>query len=66
MHHPFRSSVWARSGQNLRTAWVVVQESNAIAALDIEAGELTELRDLGFKGHLLPGNMTITATPCWW
>lgn len=39
-----------------RTAWVAVQEANAIAVLDIEAGEFTALRGLGFKDHLLPGN----------
>jgi DNA-binding beta-propeller fold protein YncE len=39
-----------------KTAWVALQESNAIAVLDIAAGEFTELRGLGFKDHLLPGN----------
>ena len=39
-----------------RTAWVVLQENNAIAVLDIEAGEFTALHGLGFKDHLLPGN----------
>lgn len=38
------------------TAWVALQENNAIAMLDIESGEFTELRGLGFKDHLLSGN----------
>ncbi|WP_422126631.1 choice-of-anchor I family protein [Thioalkalivibrio sulfidiphilus] len=39
-----------------KTAWVALQENNAIAVLDIEAGEFTDLRGLGFKDHLLAGN----------
>lgn len=39
-----------------RTAWVALQENNAIAVLDIEKGEFTALHGLGFKDHLLPGN----------
>jgi hypothetical protein len=39
-----------------RTAWVALQENNAIAVLDIKAGEFTSLRGMGFKDHLLPGN----------
>ncbi len=38
------------------TAWVALQEANAIAVLDIESGEFTALKPLGFKDHLLPGN----------
>lgn len=41
--------------QNSRTAWVALQEANAIAVLDIASGEFTALRPLGFKDHLLPG-----------
>lgn len=39
-----------------KTAWVALQENNAIAVLDIASGEFTALRGLGFKDHLLPGN----------
>jgi hypothetical protein len=35
---------------------VALQENNAIAVLDIDSGEFTALRGLGFKDHLLPGN----------
>jgi len=39
-----------------KTAWVALQENNAIAVLDIESGEFTSLRGMGFKDHMLPGN----------
>jgi hypothetical protein len=39
-----------------KTAWVALQENNAIAVLDIDSGEFTALRGLGFKDHRLPGN----------
>ncbi len=39
-----------------RTAWVALQENNAIAILDVQAGKFTSLRGLGFKDHLLAGN----------
>ena len=39
-----------------KTAWVALQEANAIAVLDLKTGEFTSLRGLGFKDHLLPGN----------
>lgn len=39
-----------------KTAWVALQENNAIAVLDIASGEFTALRGLGFKDHLLSGN----------
>jgi uncharacterized protein len=34
-----------------KTAWVTLQENNAIAILDIEAGVFTRLAGLGFKDH---------------
>lgn len=34
-----------------KTAWVTLQENNAIAILDIAAGVFTELVGLGFKDH---------------
>ena len=39
-----------------KTAWVTLQENNAIAILDIEKGAFTRLVGLGFKNHSLPGN----------
>ncbi len=39
-----------------RTAWVALQENNAIAVLDIASGRFTALRSAGVKDHLLPGN----------
>jgi hypothetical protein len=34
-----------------RTAWVTVQEANAVAEVDLEAAEVTALRGLGVKNH---------------
>lgn len=42
--------------KNSKTAWVALQENNAIAVLDIASGKFTVLRGLGFKDHLLTGN----------
>jgi hypothetical protein len=39
-----------------KTAWVTLQENNAIGILDIEKGGFTRLVGLGFKNHSLPGN----------
>jgi hypothetical protein len=39
-----------------KTAWVTLQENNAIAILDIEAGVFTRLIALGFKDHSQPSN----------
>ena len=39
-----------------RTAWVVLQENNAIAAIDLADASVTGLWPLGFKDHLAPGN----------
>ena len=38
-----------------KTAWVTLQENNAIGELDIERGKFTKLIGLGFKDHMLPG-----------
>lgn len=38
------------------TAFVTIQEANAIAVIDLAAGTVTEIRALGFKDHSLPGN----------
>ena len=39
-----------------KTAWVTLQENNALAILDIEAGVFTQLVGLGFKDHSQRGN----------
>jgi hypothetical protein len=39
-----------------RTAWVTLQENNAIATVDITAGAVTAVRPLGFKNHNIAGN----------
>jgi DNA-binding beta-propeller fold protein YncE len=39
-----------------RTAWVTLQENNAIAVLDVRRGVFTEIAGLGFKDHSLGGN----------
>ncbi|MEM7235565.1 MAG: choice-of-anchor I family protein, partial [Planctomycetota bacterium] len=42
--------------RNSRRAWVVLQENNAIAELDVVAGRVTNIFSLGYKNHLLPRN----------
>lgn len=39
-----------------KTAWVTLQENNAIAILDLQTGQVTNIKPLGFKDHSLPGN----------
>jgi hypothetical protein len=39
-----------------QTAWVTLQENNAVAELDITAGEITAILPLGFKDHSIIGN----------
>ncbi len=39
-----------------KTAWVTLQENNAIATLDIPSATFTKIVGLGFKDHGLPGN----------
>jgi hypothetical protein len=39
-----------------KTAWVTLQENNAMAVLDVEAGVFTQLVGLGFKDHNQDGN----------
>lgn len=38
------------------TAWVTLQENNAVAVIDINAGTVTSLIGLGFKDYSLAGN----------
>lgn len=39
-----------------QTAWVTLQENNAVAELDIAAGEITAIIPLGFKDYSVIGN----------
>lgn len=39
-----------------RTAWVALQENNAVAEIDISSATVTQLVGLGSKDHSLPGN----------
>ncbi|MEZ4825424.1 MAG: choice-of-anchor I family protein [Bacteroidia bacterium] len=41
---------------NSQTAWVTLQENNAIAEINIKNATVTAIRGLGFKDHSLPGN----------
>jgi hypothetical protein len=41
---------------NSRTAWVALQEANAIAVVDIASATVTDILPLGTKEHSLPGN----------
>ena len=42
--------------KNPRTAWVSVQENNAIADINLKTCPLVGIFPLGFKDHLLEGN----------
>lgn len=39
-----------------KTAWVTLQENNALAIIDIEKAQIKQLVPLGTKDHSLPGN----------
>jgi len=39
-----------------RTAWVTLQENNALAIVDIRTATVTSIRPLGYKNHGLAGN----------
>ncbi|HXV33080.1 MAG TPA: choice-of-anchor I family protein [Gaiellaceae bacterium] len=39
-----------------RTAWVTLQEANAVAVIDVKRAVVTEIKALGLKDHSLPGN----------
>lgn len=38
-----------------RTAWVTLQENNAIAVLDVRNARITDIKPLGFKNHNVAG-----------
>jgi hypothetical protein len=42
--------------QNSRTAWVALQENNAIAEVDLAGGAVTDIFALGRKDHSVPGS----------
>lgn len=39
-----------------KTAWVSLQENNALAVVDIVSATVTDILPLGHKDHMLPGN----------
>lgn len=39
-----------------KTAWVTLQENNAVAIVDIRSATVTDVVGLGYKDHSLPGN----------
>lgn len=39
-----------------RTAWVTLQEANAVAVLDVPTATITDILPLGLKDHSIPGN----------
>ncbi len=39
-----------------KTAYVTLQENNAIATVDLKRGKVTDVEGLGFKNHKRPGN----------
>jgi DNA-binding beta-propeller fold protein YncE len=39
-----------------RTAWVTLQENNAVGVLDLRENRFTRIVPLGYKNHNLPGN----------
>lgn len=39
-----------------KTAFVSLQENNAIAKIDLDTNTITDIQGLGFKDHSLPGN----------
>lgn len=39
-----------------RTAWIALQENNALARLDVERAEITSIVPLGYKDHGVPEN----------
>lgn len=39
-----------------KTAWVTLQENNAIAKIDLQSKAITDIFPLGFKNYALPGN----------
>ena len=42
--------------EDSKTAWVTLQENNALAIIDLKSAKVTRLTGLGFKDHLLPEN----------
>ena len=51
----FEPEYIAMSGDS-RTAWVTLQENNALAVVDVMHAKVREILPLGYKDHTLPGN----------
>jgi hypothetical protein len=47
---------YAAISHDSRTAWVTLQENNAIAKIDLHSSSIEEIFPLGFKDHNEPGN----------
>ena len=43
-------------GRDSTTAWITLQENNALAIVDLETATVTEIVPLGYKDHSVPGN----------
>lgn len=53
--HDFEPEYIAVSSDS-RTAWVILQENNAVAVVDLKRKKILRIAGLGFKDHSLPGN----------
>jgi DNA-binding beta-propeller fold protein YncE len=47
---------YAAISHDSQTAWVTLQENNAIAKIDLHSAKIDEIFPLGFKDHNMPGN----------
>src|SRR5688500_17760476 len=47
---------YAAVSHDSRTAWVTLQENNAVAKIDLHSSKIEEIFPLGFKEHNEPGN----------
>ncbi|MEJ7646449.1 MAG: choice-of-anchor I family protein [Chryseolinea sp.] len=47
---------YAAISHDSKTAWVTLQENNAIAKLDLHSAKIEAIFPLGFKDHAIPGN----------
>ncbi len=42
--------------EDSKTAWVTLQENNALAVVDVPSATVTDILPLGYKDHMIPGN----------
>jgi hypothetical protein len=47
---------YAAISEDSRTAWVTLQENNAVAKIDLQTATIERILPLGFLDHSLPGN----------